>query len=52
MGEQQVRIVNIASETALSRAALTLFCKETAQQWDLAAIDRLCERFDCQLVLF
>jgi putative transcriptional regulator len=49
MGEHKMRIVDVARETGLSRATVTLLYKETAQKVDLEAIDRLCELFDCEL---
>lgn len=49
MGEHKMRIADVARETGLSRATLTLLYKETAQKVDLEALDRLCELFDCQL---
>lgn len=49
MGEQKMRIADVARETGLSRATVTLLYKETAQKVDLDALDKLCELFDCQL---
>lgn len=49
MGEHKMRIADVARETGLSRATVTLLYKETAQKVDLAALDKLCEFFDCQL---
>ncbi|WP_300522360.1 helix-turn-helix transcriptional regulator [Alcanivorax sp.] len=47
MGEHKMRIADVARETGLSRATVTLLYKETAQKVDLEAIDKLCELFDC-----
>lgn len=49
MGEHKMRIADVARETGLSRATLTLLYKETAQKVDLEALDKLCQLFDCQL---
>ena len=39
MGEHKMRIADVARETGLSRATLTLLYKETAQKVDLDAIE-------------
>ena len=49
MGEHKMRIADVARETGLSRATVTLLYKETAQKVDLEALDKLCAFFDCQL---
>lgn len=49
MGEQKMRIADVARQTGLSRNTITLLYKETAQKVDLDALDRLCELFDCEL---
>lgn len=49
MGEHKMRISDVARETGLSRATLTLLYKETAQKIDLEALDKLCLFFDCEL---
>lgn len=49
MGEHKMRIADVARETGLSRATLTLLYKETAKRVDLDALDRLCDLFDCEL---
>ena len=49
MGENKMRISDVARETGLSRATLTLLYKETAQKIDLEALDKLCLFFDCEL---
>ncbi|MBX6951412.1 XRE family transcriptional regulator [Providencia rettgeri] len=49
MGEHKLRIADVARETGLSRATITLLYKETAQKVDLEALDKLCQLFDCQL---
>lgn len=49
MGEHKMRIADVARETGLSRATVTLLYKETAQKVDLEALDKLCQLFDCQL---
>lgn len=47
MGENKMRIADVARETGLSRATLTLLYKETAQKVDLDAIEQICLLFDC-----
>ncbi|WP_417794734.1 helix-turn-helix domain-containing protein [Terasakiella pusilla] len=47
MGERKMRIADVARETGLSRATVTLLYKETAQKVDLEALDKLCELFNC-----
>ena len=49
MGEDKMRIADVARETGLSRAALTLLYKETAQKVDLDAIEKLCLLFGCKI---
>jgi putative transcriptional regulator len=49
MGEHKMRIADVARETGLSRATVTLLYKETAQKVDLEAIEKLCMLFDCQV---
>ncbi|MDQ0742448.1 helix-turn-helix transcriptional regulator [Pseudomonas sp. W4I3] len=49
MGERKMRIADVARETGLSRATITLLYKETAQKVDLEAIEQLCELFECQI---
>jgi len=47
MGEHKMRIADVARETGLSRATVTLLYKETAQKVDLEAVDKLCVLFKC-----
>ncbi|HEY9033235.1 MAG TPA: helix-turn-helix transcriptional regulator [Pseudomonadales bacterium] len=47
MGEHKMRIADVARETGLSRATVTLLYKETAQKVDLEAIEQICVLFDC-----
>jgi len=49
MGERKMRIADVARETGLSRATLTLLYKETAQKVDLEAIEQICRLFDCSV---
>ena len=49
MGEHKMRIADVARETGLSRATLTLLYKETAQKVDLDAIEKLCLLFGCKI---
>jgi putative transcriptional regulator len=47
MGEHKMRIADVARETGLSRATVTLLYKETAQKVDLEAIEQICNLFGC-----
>ena len=47
MGEHKMRIADVARETGLSRATVTLLYKETAQKVDLDTIEKLCLLFGC-----
>lgn len=49
MGENKMRIADVARETGLSRATITMLYKETAQKVDLEAVDKLCELFNCRI---
>ncbi|MBM7424075.1 helix-turn-helix domain-containing protein [Spongiibacter marinus] len=49
MGEHKMRIADVARETGLSRATVTLLYKETAQKVDLEALDKLCVLFNCDV---
>tara|TARA_R110001599_G_scaffold353151_2_gene590445 strand:+ start:4793 stop:5023 length:231 start_codon:yes stop_codon:yes gene_type:complete len=49
MGERKMRIADVARETGLSRATVTLLYKETAQKLDLEALDKICALFSCEI---
>lgn len=49
MGEHKMRIADVARETGLSRATITLLYKETAQKIDIEALDKLCRLFECEV---
>lgn len=49
MGERKMRIADVARETGLSRATVTMFYKETAQKVNLEAVEKLCELFNCEI---
>lgn len=49
MGENKLKIVDVARETGLNRNTVTLLYKETAQRIDLEAIDKLCKLFECEV---
>ncbi|MCL2892845.1 helix-turn-helix transcriptional regulator [Brenneria sp. MC1SB4.1] len=49
MGEHKMRIADVARETGLSRATITLLYKETAQKVDLDALEKLCDLFNCSI---
>jgi len=47
MGERKMRISDVARETGLSRATVTLLYKETAQKVNLNAVEKICTLFNC-----
>lgn len=49
MGEEKMKIVDVARETGLNRNTVTLLYKETAQRIDLDVLDKLCVLFDCEV---
>ena len=49
MGEQKLKIIDVARATGLNRNTITLLYNETATRVDLAAIEALCKLFDCQV---
>ena len=49
MGENKMKIADVARKTGLNRNTVTLLYYETAQRVDLEAIDRLCSLFECEV---
>ncbi|MFN4329294.1 MAG: helix-turn-helix domain-containing protein [Limnobacter sp.] len=49
MGEQKLKVIDVARATGLHRNMITLLYNETATRVDLAAIEALCKLFDCQV---
>lgn len=49
MGEQKLKVIDVARETGLNRNTVTLLYKETATRVDLEAIDKLCDYFNCEV---
>jgi putative transcriptional regulator len=49
MGENKMKIMDVARETGLHRNTVTLLYKETAKKIDIDAVDKLCELFDCEV---
>ncbi|WP_440905304.1 helix-turn-helix domain-containing protein [Catenovulum sp. SX2] len=49
MGEQKMKISDVVRATGLSRNTVTLMYKETAQKYDVIALDKLCELFSCDI---
>lgn len=45
MGEQKMKIADVARETGLHRNLITLLYNETAVRIELEAIEKLCELF-------
>ena len=49
MGEQKMKIADVARETGLHRNTITLLYDETAARVDLETIDKLCGLFSCDV---
>ncbi len=49
MGENKMKIIDVARKTGLHRNTVTLLYNETAQRVDLETIDRLCRLFNCEV---
>lgn len=49
MGENKMKIADVARETGLHRNTITLLYKETAQRIELDALEKLCKLFDCKV---
>ena len=49
MGEQKLKVIDVARATGLNRNTITLLYNETATRVDLAAIEALCKLFDCKV---
>jgi len=49
MGEQKMKISDVARATGLHRNTVDLLYKETATRVELDAIDKLCVLFECQV---
>ena len=49
MGEQKLKIADVARETGLNRNTVTLLYRETATRVDLVAIEKICRLFDCNV---
>lgn len=49
MGEQKMKIADVARETGLHRNTITLLYNETATRIDTETIDRLCALFSCSV---
>lgn len=49
MGQNKLRIADVARRTGLNRSTVTALYKETATRVDLPAIEQLCRLFKCQV---
>lgn len=49
MGEQKLKIADVARATGLNRNTVTLLYQETATRVELPAVDTLCTYFNCQV---
>ncbi len=49
MGENKMKVMDVARETGLHRNTITLLYKETAARVELEAIDKLCKLFGCEV---
>ncbi|MAA75713.1 MAG: XRE family transcriptional regulator [Salinisphaeraceae bacterium] len=49
MGENKMKVMDVARETGLHRNTVTLLYKETATRVELEAIEKLCRLFRCEV---
>ena len=49
MGENKLKIADVARETGLNRSTITALYKETASRVDLDAMEKLCDLFQCEV---
>lgn len=49
MGKKKVKISDVARETGLHRNTISLLYKEEAHRIELAAIEKLCQYFECDI---
>lgn len=49
MGDQKLKVIDVARETGLHRNTITLLYKETATRVDFETVDKLCKLFDCRV---
>ena len=49
MGENKLKIADVARETGLNRSTITALYKETASRIDLDAMEKLCDLFKCEV---
>lgn len=49
MGEHKMKIADVANATALNRNTIGLLYHEKAERVDLAAIEKICRLFNCQV---
>ena len=47
MGEQKMKVADVARQTGLNRSTVTSLYFEKAERVDLAAVERLCRLFQC-----
>ena len=49
MGENKMKVVQVAEATGLHRNTITLLYKETAHRVDFSTMEKLCRLFECQI---
>lgn len=49
MGEQKLKVADLARETGLSRKAITLLYKETGTRVEFETLDALCKFLGCKI---
>ncbi len=49
MGEQKMKVIDVAREADLHRNTITLLYKETATRVDIETMDKLCKLFGCEV---
>lgn len=49
MGEQKLKIADVARETGLNRSTVTALYNETAVRVELEVVEKLCVLFNCEV---
>ena len=49
LGEKKLKIADVARDTGINRGTLTRLYYETAERYDVDALDRLCRYLDCSI---
>jgi putative transcriptional regulator len=49
MGEQKLKIADVARQTGINRGTVTRLYQETAVRVELDVVEKLCELFGCEV---